>query len=253
MGPDSFTYEARDDANTFPRYPAAAAVTLNVGGVSPSVSLSGAPALMEAGTSARLFASVIADNPRVMWTVDGISGGSAEVGSVDPTGLYLAPAVAPPSGTVTIRATSISGAFDEVTIVVADPPPPEAAPTVELASIEPGPLTEVDRRGLRGVSAVVDRGFLLVSARSGQAGVVRVRARNGNRQLGNCEVRTPAGRPLTCSFRIPRARGAPSRHESLRRCESAVGWPRWSRPTRSSAATATNRWARLDSNQGLPD
>ena len=206
MGPDSFTYEARDDANTFPRYPAAAAVTLNVGGVSPSVSLSGAPALMAAGTSARLFASVIADNPRVMWTVDGISGGSAEVGSVDPTGLYLAPAQAPPSGTVTIRATSISGAFDEVTIVVADPPPPEAAPTVELAAIEPGPLTEVDRLGLRDVSAVVDAArFLLVSARSGQAGVVRVRARNGNRQLGHCEVRTPAGRPLTCSFRIPRA------------------------------------------------
>ena len=205
VGPDSFTYEARDDTNTFPRYPAAAAVTLNVGGVSPSVSLSGAPALMTAGTSARLFASVIADNPRVRWTVDGISGGSAEVGSVDLTGLYLAPAQAPPSGTVTIRATSISGAFDEVTIVVADPPPPEAAPTVELATIEPGPLTKADRLGLRGVSAVVDGRFLLVSARSGQAGVVRVRARNGNRQLGHCEVRTPAGRPLTCSFRIPRA------------------------------------------------
>ena len=65
VGPDTFTYEARDSANTFPRYPAAAAVTLNVGGVSPSVALSGAPAVMTAGTSARLFASVIADNPRV--------------------------------------------------------------------------------------------------------------------------------------------------------------------------------------------
>jgi hypothetical protein len=209
VGPDTFTYEARDSANTFPRYPAAAAVTLNVGGVSPSVALSGAPASMTAGTSARLFASVIADNPRVRWTIDGISGGSAQVGSVDPTGLYLAPAQAPPSGSVTIRATTISGAFDEVTIAVTDPPPPQPAPatTAELAAIEAAPapsLIEPDR-GLQRVGAVVDGRFLRVSARSGQAGVVRIRARNGARQLGRCRLRTPAGRPLTCRIRIPRS------------------------------------------------
>ena len=38
-----FTYEARDSASTFPRYPAAAAVTLNVGGVSHRASRSPAP------------------------------------------------------------------------------------------------------------------------------------------------------------------------------------------------------------------
>ena len=186
VGPDTFTYEARDSANTFPRYPADAAVTLNVGGVSPSVALSGAPASMTAGTSARLFASVIADNPRVRWTIDGISGGSAQVGSVDPTGLYLAPAQAPPSGSVTIRATTaISGAFDEVTIAITDPPPPQPAPATaaELAAIEaapapsghrarPGPA-ESGRRGRRPFPA---------RQRTVRAGrVVRVRARNGAR------------------------------------------------------------------------
>ena len=186
VGPDTFSYEARDSANTFPRYPANAAVTLNVGGVSPSVALSGAPASMTAGTSVRLFASVFADNPFVDWTLDGISGGSAQLGSVDPFGLYRAPAQAPPSGDVTIRATSPSGAFDEVTIAITDPPPPQPAPTTaaELAAIEAAPAasrTEPDR-GLQGVGAVVDGRFLLVSARSGQAGVVRVRARNGDRQ-----------------------------------------------------------------------
>ena len=50
------------------------------------------------------------------WTVDGISGGSPQVGTVDPTGLYVAPAQAPPGGQVTIRATTAAGAFDEVTI-----------------------------------------------------------------------------------------------------------------------------------------
>ena len=103
----------------------------------------------------------------------------------------------------------ISGAFDEVTIAITNPPPPQPAPATaaELAAIEAAPapsVTEPDA-GLQGVGAVVDGRFLLVSARSGQAGVVRVRARNGDRRLGRCRLRTPAGRPLTCRIRIPRA------------------------------------------------
>jgi hypothetical protein len=214
VGPDSFTYEVRDSASTFPRYPVNAAVTLNVGGVSPNVALSGAPASMTAGTSARLFATVIADNARVDWHIDGISGGSPQVGSVDPTGLYVAPTEAPPSGEVTIRATSPGGAFDEVTIAITNPPAPQAAPATaaELAAIESAPADPAGpatgaTTGLHNVSAVVDRRFLLVSARSGQAGVVRMRARSGRRTLGRCRVRTPAGRPLTCRLRIPRSVG----------------------------------------------
>jgi hypothetical protein len=218
VGPDSFTYEARDSASAFPRYPTNAAVTLNVGGVSPNVALSGAPASMTAGTSARLFATVIADNPRVDWRIDGISGGSAQVGSVDPTGLYLAPAQAPPSGTVTIRATSASGAFDEVTIAITDPPAAQPAPAtvaelaaIESASAQPAGPTET-QTGLRDVAAVVDGRFLRVSARSGRAGVVRMRARSGARRLGRCRIRTPAARPLTCRIRIPRTLAGRTAH-----------------------------------------
>jgi hypothetical protein len=218
VGPDSFSYEARDSASAFPRYPANAAVTLNVGGVSPSVALSGAPASMTAGTSARLFATVIGDDPRVDWAIDGISGGSAQTGQVDPTGLYLAPAQAPPSGSVAIRATSPSGAWDEVTIAITDPAAPQAAPatTAELATIEaaPGPTAEPDP-GLQGVAVVVEGRFLRVSARSGTAGVVRVRARAGARRLGHCRIRTPAGRPFTCRLRIPRAVAARTPHATL--------------------------------------
>ena len=212
VGPDRFTYEARDSNSAFPRYPTNAAVTLNVGGVAPNVSLSGAPASMTAGTSVRLFATVIADYPFVDWTVDGIGGGSPQVGAMDRTGLYTAPAQAPPSGSVTIRATSGTGAFDEVTIAVTDPPAPQAAPTsaAELTALEaPGgrdtPPSDPADQGLQGVDVVKDGRFLLVSARSGTAGVVRVRARRGKRVLGRCRVRTPAGRPLTCRIRIPRS------------------------------------------------
>jgi hypothetical protein len=164
---------------------------------------------MTAGTSARLFAAVTGDDPRVEWTIDGISGGSAQVGSVDPTGLYRAPAQAPPSGSVTIRATTVSGAFAQVTIAITNPSAPQAAPTTaaELAAAgsDAAPAAAPGDAGLQGVRAVVDRRFLLVSARSGSAGVVRVRARNGKRRLGRCRIPTPAGRPLTCRVRIPRA------------------------------------------------
>jgi hypothetical protein len=212
VGPDTFTYEARDSANTFPRYPAAAAVTLNVGGVSPSVALSGAPASMTAGTSARLFATVIGDDPNVDWTVDGISGGSAQSGSVDPTGLYVAPGAAPPSGSVTIRATSPSGAFDEVTIAITNPAAPQPAPAsaAALAAIEaggPGPAPAAPVPGLSGVTAAKDGRYLLIAARSGRPGVVRLRAVKGGRVLGRCRVRTPAQRPLTCRLRLPRSVG----------------------------------------------
>jgi len=218
VGPDSFLYEARDSASAFPRYPANAAVALNVGGVSPNVALSGAPASMTAGTSARLFATVIGDDPRVDWAIDGISGGTAQTGHVDPTGLYLAPAQAPPSGSVTIRATSPSGAFDEVTIAVTDPAAPQPAPATaaELASIETAPdSATAPAEGLQEVAAVVEGRFLRVSARSGTAGVVRVRARAGGRRLGRCLIRTPAGRPFTCRLRIPRAVAARTPHATL--------------------------------------
>jgi hypothetical protein len=217
VGPDRFLYEVRDSASQFPRYPTNAAVTLNVGGVSPNVALSGAPASMSAGTSVPLFATVIADNPRVAWTVDGIPGGSQQVGRVDqvgPIGVYVAPAQAPPSGHVTIRATTVTGAYGEVTIQITDPPPPQPAPTTaaELAAIEaagatppPAPDTAPGSSGLHAVRAVADRRFLRVSARSGRAGIVRIRARNGGRRLGRCRIRTPAGRPLTCRLRMPRA------------------------------------------------
>jgi hypothetical protein len=119
---------------------------------------------------------------------------------------------------VTIRATSPSGAFDEVTIEITDPPPPQPAPAAaaELATIESADAGAVappeNHDGLYGVTAAVDGRFLLVGARSGRAGVVRVRARNGERRLRRCRIRTPANRPLTCRVRIPRAVAATRSH-----------------------------------------
>jgi hypothetical protein len=215
VGPDSFVYTARDSLSSFPRYPAGAAVTLNVGGVSPSVAISGAPQSLQAGTSVRLFASVTADDPYVYWTVDGISPGSPETGTVDSWGLYRAPPQAPPSGQVTIRATTASGAFDEVTIGITNPPAPQPAPTVESALALAGPSPSTGgptapsaasdrefRSRLRGVKLATDGRAVVVSARSRRAGVMRVRVHKHEQLLGRCRARMPRGRTLTCRVRL---------------------------------------------------
>ena len=211
VGPDSFTYEAHDSASSFPPFPATAAVTLNVGGVSPNVAISGAPASLVAGTSARLLATVIGEEPYVNWTVDGVDSGTPQTGTVDSWGLYQAPPQAPPAGQVTIRATTASGAFDEVTIGITDPPPAQPAPTTEaqLASAAaPGPGGVGAGASPLRMSLTRDGPVVIAGVRAWRTGVVRVRIRKGARLLGKCRVRMPAGRTLSCRARPPRRAAA---------------------------------------------
>jgi lysyl oxidase/Big-like domain-containing protein len=207
VGPDSFTYEAHDSASSFPPFPATAAVTLNVGGVSPNVAISGAPASLLAGTSARLLATVLGEDPYVNWTVDGVDSGTPETGTVDSWGLYQAPAQAPPAGQVTIRATTASGAFDEVTIAITDPPPAQPAPTTEAqlaASSVPSSAPLGATASPFALRLTRDREAVIAGVRSSRAGVIRVRVRKGSRLLGRCRVRMPRGRALSCRAGLPR-------------------------------------------------
>ena len=66
-------------------------------------------------------------NTAVTWSVNGMPGGDATVGTISSAGLYTAPANVPPApGTVTVRATSVAdptvGAQAVVTVQVAPPP-----------------------------------------------------------------------------------------------------------------------------------
>jgi hypothetical protein len=196
LGPDRFTYEARDSRSEFPRYPASAAATVAVGGVTPAVAISGAPASMYTGASARLTAQLLRAEG-VTWTVNGIPGGSRDVGTIDPNGLYVAPPRVPPGGQVTIRATTASGAWEEVTIVIAWAPR-------ALASPAPRGRLAMRVRGttnLYGIRVAAQGNALLIKLRSRRAGVLRVRVRHGKKQLGHCRARTPARRALTCKVR----------------------------------------------------
>ena len=208
VGPDRFTYTVRNSSSSFPRYPAPAAVTLNVGGVFPNVSISGAPPTLLAGASARLLATVIAEEPNVQWTVDGVDGGSATTGTVDAHGLYQAPAAAPPAGQVTIRATTASGAFDEVAIQIEDPAPPLPAPAVSAATdtgVELAATAAPARqlRALRSVRLATVGRQLVVSARPGRAGVVHMRVRDGANLLRSCKMRASRSRTVACRTVLP--------------------------------------------------
>ena len=209
VGPDSFSYTVQNSSSSFPRYPTAASVTLNVGGVSPNVGISGAPASMFTGTSARMLATVTADDPYVSWTVNGIPAGNSQVGTVDPFGLYVAPTTPPPGGQVTVRATTGSGAYGEVTILITAPPPPQPAPSVAAAADASVPIATPRGGarpagvGFRRINLTALGGAVVVTTRAAHTGIARVRVRDEDRQLGRCLVRATKGRTLTCRAPLP--------------------------------------------------
>ncbi len=89
------------------------------------------------GQTRQLTAYVPLSPDTVRWSVDGISGGNTTVGTVSSTGLYLAPAVPPTGGQVSVRATSTAypDKSDAVTLKI-------TYPAVQLWSISPasGPV-----------------------------------------------------------------------------------------------------------------
>ncbi len=70
-------------------------------------------ATVRAGKS-RKFTATIAGNANgaVTWTVNGVTGGNASVGTVNTSGNYTSPAIIPASNVVTVKATSTASASD---------------------------------------------------------------------------------------------------------------------------------------------
>ena len=98
LGTDTFTYAAvhEYEGGTYPVEPAGTAVT--IAGADVSVAISGAPPQLFAGTAAQLQATVANAPGGVTW--------SASAGTITPDGLFTAPAIPPPGGSVTVTATS---------------------------------------------------------------------------------------------------------------------------------------------------
>ena len=73
----------------------------------PMVTVSPATANLQEGSTLQFTATVTnLSNTAVNWTVNGIPGGNATVGTISSTGLYTAPSVVPNPAAVTVTATS---------------------------------------------------------------------------------------------------------------------------------------------------
>jgi len=81
--------------------------------------------------------------PSLTWSVNGIAGGNATIGTISPTGLYTAPAAVPSPPTLTVTATNASDPtfFASATVVLATPPDKILAHPVSLAFAAPTTIT----------------------------------------------------------------------------------------------------------------
>lgn len=90
-----------------------------------SVSVTG-PSQVRLGTTVQLTATVTGStNSAVNWQVNGVTGGSSNVGTISSTGLYTPPSAIPSSGSVTLAAVSQtpSQARGSITETILNPTP----------------------------------------------------------------------------------------------------------------------------------
>jgi hypothetical protein len=91
-----------------PTKSASASVTIT-GGVPVQISIAPMSIALDPGGLERFSATVTgAANTAVTWAVNGYVGGNNTIGTITLAGLYSAPSVAPPGGTVTVTATSVA-------------------------------------------------------------------------------------------------------------------------------------------------
>ncbi len=208
-GPVTFTFAARDAASAFPRSPRTASVTLSVAApepgpaaptpasplATPALAISGAPVTARTASVTRLTATGPGAAEGVVWSVDGVAGGNARVGTISPDGVYRAPDAPPPGGAVTIAARSRSGAV--ATVVVRIVPAPARRPAPSLVPPAGGGL-------LSRIVLARQRRTLIAVVRPGHYGRLRFVARRGTERIGRCSMMGKAGVVATCSMKLTR-------------------------------------------------
>lgn len=142
--PASSTVSVRATSVAMPTSFGQATVTLVTPPPPVTISVNPATASLQTGVSAsQTFAATVMGSPNTMvtWTVNGISGGSATVGTINASGLYTAPASLPANPNITIRATSVANntAFAQAAVTLLPPPPPvTVAVNPPSASVQTG-------------------------------------------------------------------------------------------------------------------
>jgi hypothetical protein len=107
-----------------------------------SVTVMPATASVREGNTQQFAATVTGtSNTTVKWSVNGVAGGSAAVGTIISSGLYTAPASPPSPNTVTIQATSSADPSAAGTASVADLNPEPVISKINPTTISTGPFT----------------------------------------------------------------------------------------------------------------
>jgi hypothetical protein len=106
-----------------------------------TVSINPTAASVTAGSTVQLTATVTnSTSQSVTWSVNGIAGGNATVGTISSAGVYTAPATVPSGGTVTVQATSTVATTVSASATVTVTAPAAATPV--LSSISPSSGTQ---------------------------------------------------------------------------------------------------------------
>src|SRR5882757_4574018 len=105
------------------------------GDAAVSIAVTGPSTVMLGATSQYAAAVKGSSDVSVTWSVNGVTGGNTSIGSISAKGLYTAPANAPESATVTIKATSVASpaVSQSLPVTLATPPPPTVKTPVTLA------------------------------------------------------------------------------------------------------------------------
>jgi hypothetical protein len=106
----------------------------------PGISVTVSPSTASVQVAAmQQFNAVVngSTNQTVSWDVNGNAGGNAQTGTITAAGLFTAPSVVPPSGSVTIHATAAansSAVGSAVATITAAAPPPPVSVTISPTS-----------------------------------------------------------------------------------------------------------------------
>jgi hypothetical protein len=203
-GPVTFTFAARDSTSSFPRNPPNASVSLTVAGrpgpgpspVPAALAISGAPETVQTSSMTRLTATGPDVSSGVSWSVNGIVGGSRQLGKLSLGGVYTAPASPPRGGRVMIGAKSISGATAAVGMRIVQAPAPRAAPSSIAAPAVHGRLSRL--------VLARQRRTLIALVVPGRHGRLRFVARRGAQRIGQCSMTGKANVESVCSIKLSR-------------------------------------------------
>ncbi|MFN8108237.1 MAG: lysyl oxidase family protein [Thermoleophilia bacterium] len=194
-GTDTFAFSAMNFQGAvpskYPLAPAQATASINVGGSGLIVNVANVPGQMTVGTQAQFAVSGTGTSGGVTWTVNGVPGGNAGVGTVTAGGLYTAPATVPAGGKVTVQAVSnadIGAKSAPATISIVPAGGQQSIPQITGTLKKPGILN--------------GNKHITISVSPPSAGHLVITLLHRGKTVGKCASDALAGQAVTCKINM---------------------------------------------------